>query len=343
MRLTFRKVRESRIPQALLLCAGDTPRLLSFINEAQERLIHAGGETGWYGGWYKTIFNISSDNEISLDRYIARVINVAVCGTPVSIENQFYEFVEAGVGPQDTDCSTCVTSSNKLELIDRGMFPTQVPISATNKRIRLYATDSRDYGKQVVISGKDSNSRIVRTLNNGLDFNGEVVTLATPFSDTVTVWAEGDLSGIQKQLTIGDVLVYEYDATTGDEDLIALLDARDTVCQFRRYYVSNFSATCCTGCTQVEGMAKLEYVPVEKDTDYLVIGNIPALKEECESIRYSEMDSVQALALSEQKHKRAIQLLQNELSHYMGKSRATVNIPIFGSAKLENQSIGALI
>jgi len=341
MRTVFNKVRQSRIPQTLGVCQGDEPRLLSYVNEAQQRLINAGGETGWYGGWYRTVFNVSADNEISLDRYIARVINVAVCSTPVAIENAFYEFVEAGVGPQSDSacCDDCSCSS--LQLIDRGSHATQVPISGANKRLRVYASDARDYGKKVLFAGKDNNGRIIRTLDAGVDYNGAFVTLTSPFEDSVPVYS--DVTGIYKDLTVGDVLVYEYDIVTGDEDLIALIDAREQTPSFRRYFVNNLSGNCCTSTPQVEGIAKLEYVPVERDTDFLVIGNLPALKEECESIRYSEMDNAVAMQMAEIKHQRAIKLLQQEIGHYMGKSKPTINIPIFGNARLENQGIGTLI
>lgn len=341
MRITYNTVRTSRIPAALGLCATDEPRIMSYINEAQQRLINAGGETGWYGGWYRTQFAVSDDYEISLDRYIARVINVAVCESPVAIENAFYEFVEAGVGPQSDSLCCGDFSCATLQLLDRGSHPTQVPISGANKRLRVYASDARDYGKRVLFSGKDDNGRIIRTLDFGNDYNGAFVTLATPFVDTVPVFSE--VTGIQKDLTVGDVLVYEFDIITGDENLIALLDARDQVPSFRRYFVNNLSGNCCTTTPTVEGIAKLEYVPVERVTDYLVIGNIPALKEECESIRYSEMDNPASLQMAEVKHRRAIRLLQDELTHYMGKTKPAVNLNFFGTARLENQSIGVLI
>jgi hypothetical protein len=308
-----------------------------------QRLITAAGETGWYGGWYRTVFDVSDSYEIALDRYIARVINVAVCAQPVGIENAFYEFMEAGVGPQsESECCDGGCGCSKLELLDRGSHPTQVSITAGGmKRIRVYASDARDYGKSIVISGKDNNGRIVRTLYNGTDYNGEVVVFAAPFVDTVSVFSE--ITGIEKDKTVGDVLVNEFDIVSGEENLLAVIDARDRTPSFRRYYVNNLSACCCSTTPQVEGLAKLEYVPVEYDTDFLVIGNIPALKEECEAIKYGEMDNPTALAMADKKHRRAVRLLQDELSHYMGKQKITVNFNAFGTAKLANRGIGTLV
>ena len=62
MRITLSSALQSRIPQAVGLCPDDVGGVASYINEAQQRLINAAGETGFWGGWYATVFNVTRAN-----------------------------------------------------------------------------------------------------------------------------------------------------------------------------------------------------------------------------------------------------------------------------------------
>jgi hypothetical protein len=61
-----------------------------------------------------------------------------------------------------------------------------------------------------------------------------------------------------------------------------------------------------------------------RDSDSLIIGNLPALTEMVQALRYYAMDVVTAHALAEKHEKRAITLLRKELDHYMGNQHAAV-------------------
>jgi len=47
MRKTLHDIKTSRIPELLGICADDTYRLASIVNDAQQRLVYAGKEAGW--------------------------------------------------------------------------------------------------------------------------------------------------------------------------------------------------------------------------------------------------------------------------------------------------------
>jgi len=89
-------------------------------------------------------------------------------------------------------------------------------------------------------------------------------------------------------------------------------------------------------------MAKLALIPVEVDTDYLVIQNIAALKEECQSVRFGEMDDKSSAGQAALRHNKAINLLNGELVHHLGKEQPAVNFAPFGTARLSHQRIGSL-
>ena len=89
-------------------------------------------------------------------------------------------------------------------------------------------------------------------------------------------------------------------------------------------------------------MAKLALIPVAVDPDYLLIQNLAALKEECQAVRFGEMDEPSAVAQAAIRHKKAINLLNGELVHHLGKERPAINFSPFGTARLSHQRIGAL-
>ena len=102
MRSTLTDFINSQGPQAVGLCTTDTAGIAAIVNRAQQVLINAGGETGWWGGWQKVRFRVTKCAPyVTCPREFARIINLAVCKFPVRVNNEFYELLEASVGLQD--------------------------------------------------------------------------------------------------------------------------------------------------------------------------------------------------------------------------------------------------
>lgn len=345
MRLRLLDVRRSRIAEAIGACASDNSRLIAIVNEAQYRLILAGGETGWVGGWMKTVFNVDRTNPyITLPRDIVRIINLDYCRTPVKVQNPFYEFLEAGIGLQPSQ--NCRQGNcNLMETFDRGMYPTFVDLRPPNKRLRFYITEPEDEGKRILTQGTDQNGTTIVSLDGLVQVQGIFSSLGAPFVDTPL--DIGSITGFQKDITLGQVAIYEVDTVTGVQRLLLTMDPSEEVAGYRRYFLNGLPRNCCdpagpTTTVQVTAMAKLAFIPVKVDTDYCIIQNIPALKEECESVRYGEMDTAEAQTLSQRKHLNAIKLLNGELIEHLGKDRPAIQFSPFGTAKLRHQRIGAL-
>jgi hypothetical protein len=147
------------------------------------------------------------------------------------------------------------------------------------------------------------------------------------------------ISGIQKDVTEGIVRIYQHDPTTGDEILLLTMQPSETTAHYRRYYINQLPRGCCpspnnTDETQVQvtAIAKLDLIPVVTDTDYCLLQNIEAIIEECQAIRYSQMDSPAAKQMSRERHQMAVTLLNGELSHYVGAKDVAVGVFPFGSA-----------
>lgn len=352
MRITLSTAQQSRIPKVLGGCVNDLPSLASYINEAQERLIKAGGETGWWGGWAKVVFQISrADPYIVLPRQFARAINLDVCRTPIKIQNSFFEFLYAGVGLQSRDDLLATQTGRDwcgiFAGFERNNVPTTRTLTPTNQLLRVYYTDARDQGRRVLIGpSKDQNGNYIYSQDGNNPVNGFYLTLAAPFTTSQMIVT--DIEGIQKDPSYGDVLIYQVDATTGNQVLLSRYAPYETTPSYRKYFINRLPCGCCchtagNNCTctdpdpflPVTALVKYEYVPANLSTDFLVIGNIPALKEECLSIRYGEMDSPASVPLSERHHLKAIKLLNDELRHYLGELVPAIGFSPWGTAKLQ--------
>ena len=351
MRTTLQNVAESRIPEALGLAPGDLSRIASYVNEAQQRLINAGGETGWWGGWAKLAFDVDvSDPYVTTPPGFARLAAIDICRTPIRVQNQWYEFLVDGIGYQQPCTESGRIPRGPLEAYERDDVCTAYDLTTTNQYIRVYATDTRDTGKRIAfLQAKDQNGNGIYTTDDTTQVDGFFLRLDYDAVShaTTTDYIVTEFKGVQKDITYGDVIVMEVDATTGAESLLARYKPNETNPSYRRYYLNRAPQNCCgasdTTTFQVLALAKYDFVPAYAPSDWVQIGNIPALKEECLSIRYSEKDSAEAEQLSLIKHSKAIQLLSQELSHYVGKSNPAINFAPFGTAKLEQQGIGYLV
>lgn len=332
--------RTSRGPQTVGLCQSDIAGCAAIVNSAQRRLLLAreAGDVGWWGGWAKMVFAVSqSSPTITTPREVARLERMDICNRPIKIQNEFYEFLDFGIGLQPR-CGVC----NWLETYERGVFPTFSDVVPGGKVIRVYITDVDDTGATTIIQGTDQNNNTIYSPDGLTNIQGVLLSLGSPFVDTPL--QINSITGIQKDVTVGAVQYFEVDVATGTQRLILTMEPGEKVAAYRRYFVNGVPATCCDGVTppQVTAMAKLELIPVTYDPDYLLIQNIEALIAECQSIRYSEMDSAEATRKSLERHTAAIRLLQGEIVHYEGKERPAIVFAPFGSARLERQRIGTL-
>lgn len=349
MRTTFYDVKQSRIPQVIGVAAANSPELASYVNEAQQRLIQASGDKGWWGSWAKMVFNVDpNDPYITVPRNVARITDMDVCRTPIRIQNEYYEFLEYGCGlqrPLPACQSSCASAGcATMQALDRGTFPTTVDLTA-GRKIRAYLTTTADTGRKVFYSGTDNNDDTIYSLENGVQVNGAYLDLVSPFVDSVPVL--NSLTGLFKEITIGPVRIYDVDQDTGDETLLVTLAPGETNPSYRRYFVTGLPTKCndCdspAGTVQITAMAKLEYIPVVNDSDFLTIGNIPALKCECQAVRFEEMDSPAAAQMAIRKHLEAVRLLNNELVHYLGKERPAMIFKPFGRDTLERAGVGMM-
>ena len=342
MNATLSDVRRSRFPAAIGVCATDIGAIAAMVNECTQRLIYAGGETGFWGCWRKVAFTVDVTSPyITLPRQLARAINLDVCREPIVIQNEFFEFLPGGIGLQDPN--TCRDWCGNLEGYERPSVPTMVDLSDAPQLLRVYITDARDVNLSVVITGKDQNGNQIYSTSGLQQINGFVLTTASPFvTSTFTVT---EIQAVQKDNSYGDIILKQVDPTTGVEVTLSRYGPTETNPSYRRYMIRGLPVGCCqqatdTGTATVTCLGKIEYIPIYNDTDQLLIANIPALIAEAQAIRMSTMDTANAAALELKYHRQAIKLLQNEQRHYMGDQRPAVTCNPFIGASLAAQGIG---
>src|SRR5678815_419427 len=222
-RITLNQMAQGRLPTVLGLCQGDLPSLAQAINAAQERLIFAveSGDEGWYGTWAQMAFNVlCADPYVTLGRWGSRLMEAAVCTKPVSIFNEFQEYLEFGNGllPQ-RDCSGQSDPCGLGGVFSRLDYPTFRDLTPGHL-LRIRALDPLDSSgtKRVLVAGTDSFGNIIYSQVGGTKITGIYLNLVAPFVDTPMTLST--LTGLQKDDTLNQVQFYDVDPLTGDEVLI---------------------------------------------------------------------------------------------------------------------------
>lgn len=345
MRITLRQFAESRAAQAVGICNNNYLAAASYANEAIERLINAFSETGPYGAWDKVVFTVATTSPyITLPAAYSRAVNLDVCRQPVRIQNGFYELLAEGIGLQ-TLCDG-FNGCGTRQVFDRGNVPTMADLPA-NSLIRIYPTNMADIGKRLIFTGAlDANSVGIYSQDGLASIDGFPLVLQSPF--TTTAFVVSNFSGVEKDLTRGDVVLKAVDATTGVETLLSRYTPTETNPSYRRYYLHALPCGCCPcpstpGNVQITAMLKNQFVPVSQPTDQLLISCIPALKEECLAIRYSEQDTSASQQFALLKHKEAVRLLNQQLASELGTDTLAINVKPSGVIGLRRQLVGSML
>lgn len=338
----------SRGPTALGICQTDTASAAAIVNAATQRLLFCreANDSGPWGAWAEMAFDVSRAEPVAtLSREIARLEAMDVCTQAIQMNNQFFEYLRFGFGRRPNWRRGC----GPMQAYDRGTVPTFCSIDP-GQIIRVYPGDPADVGKRTLVQGLDSNNQRIYSLDNNILAEGLFATLNLPFVDVALNGATmffNKVTGLQKDETLAPVTYFQVDPATAEQSQIARLEPSELVSSYRRYYIDHLPNNCCgtdasNTTVQVTALAKLEFIPVKNDTDYLLIGNMEALINECQAVRYSEMDSGSAKQKEEFHHRQAIRFINGELVHYEGKENPAVGIFPFGSARLSRQRIGLL-
>lgn len=327
-------------------------RLVAFINEAIQRLLFEGR---WWGTYQA--FNICATGGcITLPPQIATIETAAVCGIPQKIHDLWFEFLDNGIGLRKFYASTCGSNGSCgqggtgfSEANYKGQYPVFSDIIPGGKKLLFVCDVLADVGTTITAYGYDDNGNWIRTQQNGVWADGEVISLAQS-TGTKSVNNFATITDVQLPGLNGQVWLYEYNTTATTQRLIANYMYWESRPSYARYFFPRvqalINASGCTngntGCSSigVDCIGKLGYVPAVNATDYLIIGNLPALKEMVLALNRAEneMDNVKsnkiiAAGLTTAKH-----LLDQELDSYLGAGRR-IGINLQGSGNLDGENV----
>ena len=321
------------------VCQSD-PKVRNYANESQQRLLmdNLAPDEGFWGGWVTMAFSaaVTAPNAayITTPREVARLTDIAVCKRPIPMRNGFFEYLAFGPGLQPKTCNQN-TCGGQFQGYDRDNVCTLSPLLPTPQMIRVYPTDARDINRRVLVQGLDNNKMTVLTTDPGTGKAGagEYLALKFPFVNSLNQFST--LDGLQKDETYGPLQFFQVDPSTGVEVALSSMGPNESTASYRRYLISgipNINQCCQTGTSlQVTAQARLDFVPVQNETDYLIIPNVEALIEESLAIHYERQDSSLAAQKAGIHHAKALAFLFGQLDKYVGKVSTSVRVPLFGS------------
>lgn len=351
MKLTLRDIKASRIPSALGICATDA-RLIAWLNEAVQRLRTKALWIGTYGRFRLCL----SDGCVTLPPQLATIERIATCGQVLRTHDMFFEFLDNGFGPRNANCSGTGSGGNSCasgagggmaEANLRGWFPSFGDIRGTQKKLRFACDLASDVGKTVLALGYDDNGNWIRTEQSGVISDGELIMLAqAPGSDSTNFFSS--LTGVQfPDERDGQVWLWERDTVASTSRLIGTYQYFETNPSYSRYYLPSVctqqtSEGSCS-LTTVEIIGRLEYIPVKNDTDYVMFGNVPALKNMMVAVKqYEEAVSTDDLNRAAAFEKLALRELDDEISASLGEGRE-VGMNVKGANIGWNNPVEALL
>lgn len=297
--------------RVLNLCEDDA-RLLDYVNRGCERLLY---ELESVGTWVK--YRVCVLNScLCWPRQIETILTAAVCGYPITLRNQFFEFLETGLGEiRPTSCG--------LKLIDQGEACTFDDVTGTGNKLAIYADVTETTTEKFIIQYYDSNGQWVRTQNGDGDWiDGEELTLPASGNYTYTALEvmPGSVPRVIKPKTNGTIRLYQYTVVGGALKPLAYYEPSETVPVYRRSLIPSLATTACCGSADCETKAvtvigKIRFIPAEVDNDFLPISHIEAIRLACQGVAKEEKN---LLAEAVPYWAMAVDLLKKQLAHHEG-------------------------
>lgn len=337
---TLGDLKNSTIPAAIGVAACD-PRFTQLANEVQDQLTPKGR---WWGSTKRLRICVTSKC-ITWPSGVATIDGFNIAGWGVPPRNDWFEFQD---NVRTIEAARCTCGPQQL--LDRGFTP-QYRDYTGNAYIRIYPISTDDEDAVVLLQGNDQNGNPIRTSDVDGWFDGEKVTIASPFVESVSLFKQPGLLGVQKPLTKSYLKVFSVDAVTGLETQIATWGPSETAPQYRRSALVHLPKKCDTredkgnvcslplvNCQNVvaEAIVRLEPIQLVVDTDWLLIGNVAAMKAGMKAAQKEDKNDYQGAGIEWSK---AITLLREELGKYDPPERMAVNV-VFGATM--TRSVGGV-
>lgn len=304
--MTFAQAKASNIANVSGVAA-ESDQFKAYLNEAVQRLMTRGD----FMGLVVPVCVCIKRGCVVFPRYVSVIREAKTCSGHLNIKNLWYEFVERswydGLFGDVWNEATCQNN-----MLAKGRVPTHNTVMGAARKIRAYPQVAQDFGKMLTIFGTDNSGQpLMHRDSNGDWREGIVLTLQTPYAES-----EGYVSSIDrvvKDVTQKPVTLWAYNTTDSVLEDLAVYDPGETNPSFARYQINTPSYKDADGNEKfrsVTALVKLNYVPVEFDTDLVLIDNMAALKLMIQGIKAEEAGDDQ---LAESKIIKAVRELNHQI------------------------------
>lgn len=234
-RLTLAKAKPI-VARALGLC-NDDPRVVDFINEAQERLLNR--PTRAVGCDQLYCFTTESGC-VTLPRQVRSIERWALCGIPGTVRPEWFDYGFNGYG-EWSQCKPC----DAITLKHMGTAATFNDPTSSGNYIRVTTDVTEDAETYLWIFGLDENGQPVRTQISGEWHDGERIDLAD--APVVTTHQFVRITHTIKASTKGMVRLYEWDGAEVVQAL-AFYEPSEERPIYRRILIPGITdgITCCS-------------------------------------------------------------------------------------------------
>ncbi len=294
-RLTLATVRSILSPMVNPNDPND-PLFLQYLNEVLERYINSGK---WKGNVI-TIRYESSTGFVTLPYNYLSVLANTYDRWPVPTFTQFHQYVEEGPGKVD---ETLHWPGILIDLGDGYVTQDNIPSAGV---LRIHSSASDD-GKTVRVYGNLNGDTVYDSDGN----EGEEVTLAAPYATTTNQFTE--MTGFVKPLTKERLYVRSWDGTTAT--LVATYQPNETVPCYKRYQTGQAEK-------EIRMICQRRFIPVVAETDFVIPGNISALRAGIQARLFEDSTDPDAADAS---FTRGLNFLNDEAKASRGGGRATLN------------------
>jgi hypothetical protein len=166
-------------------------------------------------------------------------------------------------------------------MVSHSRVPTYSTIQGDERKVRVYAQTNQDYGKTVTIFGTDNNNQPLmhREPDTGEWREGWILVLQNPYAETTGYVS--NIHRVLKDVTQKPVTMFAWNTTDSVLEDLAVYDPGETNPSFARYQLNLPTQLNTDGTEQlrsITALVKLAFVPVEFDTDLVLINNLSALK-----------------------------------------------------------------
>lgn len=317
--LRLSDVREP-VARVLNVCTTDA-KVRTYANEAHRRLVPKGKWVGTVQGYR---ICITTDACLVWPRQIETIEAWALCNSPGTVRNRWYEFAGNGPGLLKESSGWYRTLIDK----DPVVAFNEIGVDNLTKKIQVVSDYAEVAGLRILLQGYDQNSQWITSVDGGTRINGEYVAISTTPALTTNYFTK--LVRVIKPVTAGPVRLNEWDDTSGlVTQSLAYYENDETLPLYRRSFLPGMSVTGgCGGCgcsddndddcdntKTVNVVAKLRHIDVINDNDFFLLGNLSAIKLGVQAILKEERNLlVEARAYWAD----ATKELDDELSSYEG-------------------------